>query len=492
MSTGKQETRQEKKPRRLEIRITGTVLAVILLGGLALAAAAYGTVEWYTAKSSFCGGSCHTMTEQYEAWQADTHHGENNDSDIQAECVDCHFLPGEHGSLKAKYEGLRHLAAYLYDKDAPLPIRPDIPDGACLSSGCHDKQKLAEKEIQFTEKVRFKHDVHLGNEMLNGQTLACDTCHMKVTEKKHFEVPGEICYLCHLKLEDHDIESAQMAQVGTQNILEISFANRSETSFNEGDSRCDICHTIPTEPLQRQLTAEETRTKKAITHQTMHEEGVPCESCHFEVVKGSGDVVTGNVVSNGCLRCHNRSDELLAAAEDGELMHNAHVETREADCFDCHISVEHKNRTDHLDSVREDCELCHADQHKYQKILLSGSPVTEDLDATPHLMFEVNTNCLGCHLKKDFRKGHAVRTASAETCVACHTEEHDDMLEDWKNQVTEEIKFIEEYETEVEEAFESARGRLNEDTVHDIEDLLKRGADLLDVVRVGNGVHNKK
>jgi len=88
------------------------------------------------------------MTEQYEAWQSDFHYKDNNPDGMQAECIDCHFLPGEKYGLKAKYEGLRHLAAYLYDKDAPLPIRPVIKDGACLQSGCHNRETVAQKEIQ--------------------------------------------------------------------------------------------------------------------------------------------------------------------------------------------------------------------------------------------------------------------------------------------------------------------------------------------------------
>lgn len=477
---------------RRRASITGAVALAIIAGILVLAVAAYGAVEWYTAQSSFCGGSCHTMTEQYDAWKRDTHHGANNDGGVEAGCVDCHFLPGEHGSLKAKYEGLRHLAAYLYDSKAPLPIRPVVPDGACLQSGCHDKNELAAREIQFTEKARFKHDVHLGDEALSGHSLACDSCHMKVSEKRHFEVPEDICFLCHLKLDRPLLETAEMAEMGAGKIMEISFAARPKTDFNQGLSRCDICHTIPTEPLQRQLSEEDTLTKEVVTHQSIAEAAVPCESCHFEVVKGTGEIEIGNVVSNGCFRCHNRSEELVASAHDGELMHTSHVDTRKADCFDCHNTVEHRNRTDHLDFVRNDCELCHADQHRFQKVLLAGIPVNENLSATPHLMYEVNTNCLGCHLKKTQSAGHPVRTASGETCVACHTERHGDMLNDWKAQISDEIAGVEDYEAEVTAAFESARETLDTELAAAVENAVREGKSMLDIVRFGNGVHNKK
>jgi hypothetical protein len=215
---------------------------------------------------------------------------------MQADCIDCHFLPGEHSSLKAKYEGMRHLAAYLYDPEAPLPIRPVIKDGACLQSGCHDREQVAAKEIQFTEKVRFKHEAHFDDQVLDGHQITCDTCHFKVTKDKHFEVPQDICYLCHLKLEKPTLEKAVMS--GGE-IMKISFVDRPAIDFNQGVSRCEICHEIPTRSLQSQLEiGDDSTTKKPITHQTMQEAGVACESCHFEVVNGGGEINTGNVVAS--------------------------------------------------------------------------------------------------------------------------------------------------------------------------------------------------
>jgi nitrate/TMAO reductase-like tetraheme cytochrome c subunit len=463
--------------------------ALIFTGIVVFLLTAWGGTEYYTAQSSFCGGSCHTMTEQYEAWQANYHYQDNNPDKMQAECIDCHFLPGEHGSLKAKYEGLRHLAAYLYDPDAPLPIRPVIKDGSCLQSGCHDRETVAQKEIQYTEKVRFKHEVHFTDKALDGQTITCDTCHFKTSEKEHFEVPAEICFLCHLKLEKPTLDKAQ---VSDGEFKQISFANRPAIDFNQGASRCDICHTIPTRSLQGQLDADDpASTSKPITHQTIQESGVACESCHFEVVKGSGEIETGNVVANGCLTCHNRSQTLLAAAGDREEMHDKHVPNK-ADCFDCHTVIEHKNRTDHLDFVRNDCQLCHVDQHKYQKLLLSGAPVDADISGAPHLMFEVNTNCMGCHLKKTLSNGHEVRSASGETCAACHSPQHRKMLDDWKETLVSEIADAAEVGAEARALLAELRENLDKDQFEQVESMIAKGDELVDIVRVGNGVHNKK
>ena len=479
---------------KIRFSLTWTSAALTAIVGAVVLFGAWTAQEAYTSRSEFCGGSCHTMTEQFVAWKNNSHHASKSKDGSQAECVDCHFLPGEKHGFKAKMEGLRHLAAYLYDKEAPLPIRPVIKDGACLQSGCHAVDKFQDKEIQFTEKVRFKHKAHFGDKALKDQKLTCDTCHFKVTAEKHFEVPKDICFLCHLKLEKPTLDVAAVEQVtiGEKAVEKISFTKRPSIDFNQGASKCDICHTIPTRSLQGQLSADDSRVK-AITHQTIKESGVACEGCHFEVVKGHGEINTGNVVSNGCLKCHNRSDELLAKSGDGPLMHDAHIATPRADCFDCHGVIEHKNRTDHLDFVREDCTLCHQDQHKYQKMLLAGIPVNEGINATPHLMFKVNTNCMGCHLKKDLNKGHAVRTGAPETCAACHTPEHKKMLSDWRKQVGNEIKAARELELEAQEALSAARlAGADPEKLQQAKEMIAAGQKYLEIVRIGNGVHNKK
>ncbi|MEG3617646.1 NapC/NirT family cytochrome c [Magnetovibrio sp. PR-2] len=462
------------------------VVGVIILGG-----ASYGGIEVYTAQSSFCGGSCHVMDEQDAAWKNSKHHASNSKDGTQAECVDCHFGPEGHGTFKAKMEGLRHLAAYLYDPNAPLPIRPVVKDENCTQ--CHAKEDFQDKELQFSDKkVRFKHKVHFSEKALEGQDVACEDCHFKTTAEKHFEVPQEICFLCHLKLDKPTLEKAVVASTPAEGIKRISFKTDPRVEFNEGKSKCSICHTIPTKPLQAQLS-EDDPNATPITHQTLQERGVPCESCHFDVVKGDGHVETGNVVSNGCLKCHNRSEKLLSTAQDKVKMHDTHIPTRTADCFDCHVKVEHKNQPDHYDFVRNDCQLCHQDQHKFQKILLTGAPVFEGSKGAPQLMDRVNTNCMACHVKKKMGKGHPVRTGSGEACVACHTKNHKKMLENWGLDVERNIKDVTEVAAEAQQALIMAvDAGADPKVVAEAKDLISKGQQLVDVVRIGNGVHNKK
>jgi len=463
-------------------------LAVLFVFGLG----GYGGVEYYTKTSEFCGGSCHSMTEQYVAWQNNRHHGARNDAGVEAGCVDCHFAPGEARSIKAKLEGARHLAAYLHDPTAPLPIRPKIPEAACVS--CHEKEALAPKEIKYTEKIRFKHGPHFGDKALEGQTLTCDDCHIKVTEEKHFEVPQDICFLCHLKLAKPVLDMAGTEETAGEPapIRRISFKQAEGVAFDQGPSKCALCHTIPTKSLQAQKQVGDPDDGQPITHQSLIERGVPCESCHFEVVKGHGEIETGNVVSNGCMRCHNRSDELLASSQDGRLMHSKHLGIRAADCFDCHSAIEHRNRTDHLDFVRQDCALCHQDQHKYQKMLLAGESIVDGLPRTPQLMAGVNTNCMACHIKIKEANGHRTRTGSGEACVGCHTDKHDLMLKEWRTDVEREIQAIREMRAEARQALDATATALPPESLAEAEALFREADQFLSVVEIGNGVHNKK
>ncbi len=129
---------------------------------------------------------------------------------------------------------------------------------------------------------------------------------------------------------------------------------------------------------------------------------------------------------------------------------------------------------------------------KYQKFLLAGLPIAEGIRTSPHLMYDVNTNCMGCHLKKKMSRGHAVRTGAPDTCAACHTPEHRKMLDDWKIQVEKEIAFTQEVEDEALQKLAAADGIIAAETLQEAGEMISAGQEFLNVVRVGNGVHNKK
>ncbi len=472
--------------------IAFAVLTVIL-------ASAWEGAEYYTSRNAFCGGSCHIMDEQYQAWKKSEHHAPGGDLEKQATCIECHFLPGQHASFKAKMQGLRHLAAYLYDRDAPMPIRPVVEDGACLRSGCHALEKLQDQEIKYGEKSIFKHKGHFEKETLKGQKLFCDTCHVKHSAAKHFEAPKDICFTCHLRpvrpLEDDQIPDQPKlikasldsgAAVGPDDGANNGVKYGATVSFNEGANKCSLCHTIPTKSLQQQLSVDD-KSKKPITHETLEKAGVPCESCHLHEITGSDEIKTDE-----CLDCHSASTALSSKGRDGKLMHDEHVAGRRADCLECHKPSQHGAKKDYLDGVRNACAACHRDQHRFQKMLLTGARVSQNVSPTPALMDAVKTNCAGCHTKAEHSKGQLVKTGSGETCAKCHTPDHSKMVDDWKKTLEREVDFVKETESEALEALGAAESKLDAATLQEAREMIAAGQKLFDVVRIGNGVHNKK
>ncbi|MDH3239648.1 MAG: NapC/NirT family cytochrome c [Alphaproteobacteria bacterium] len=466
-------------------------LAIAPVAVLVVLAGAWEGTEYYTSQNSFCGGSCHIMNEQYVAWQKSKHHALDGDPDKKAGCIDCHFLPGGKRTFKAKMQAARHLAAYLYDRDAPMPIRTVVKDGACLRSGCHAIEKFQDKEIKYGEKSTFKHKAHFEKEMLKGQKLFCDTCHMKYSAARHFETPKEICFACHFRpgtpREDTLIAGPPMP-------IKVSFGetaggglkNGSAVGFNTGPSKCSLCHTVPTKSLQQQLSVDD-RDKKPITHQTLETAGVPCESCHLHEV-----AVSDEMKIDECLDCHSASAALTAKERDGKLMHDEHVAGRRADCLDCHRPSRHGALADYLDAVQPVCNQCHSDTHRFQRILLAGQRVSENISPVAGLMNAVRTNCAGCHTESKHSKGQLVKTGSAETCAKCHTPEHRKMLDDWKKTLEREVGFTKELEVEALEALAAAEDKLGADKLQEAQQMIATGQELLSIVQIGNGVHNKK
>jgi nitrate/TMAO reductase-like tetraheme cytochrome c subunit len=466
-------------------------LVIASVGFIAVLASGWGGYEYYTSQSSFCGGSCHIMNEQYESWQKSKHYAPGGDKQKAAGCIECHFLPGEKQSFKATMEGARHLAAYLYDRDAHLPIRPVVKDGACMRSGCHAIEEFQDKIVKYGNNSTFKHKAHFEKDALKGQKLFCDTCHIKHSAEKHFETPKEICFTCHFRLESpqadgDDADQAKLVAASHNPGTTVSFNSRATVSFNKGANKCSLCHTIPTKSLQEQLSADDA-SKKPITHQTLEKAGVPCESCHLHEVVGTNQIKTDE-----CLDCHSASTDLSSKGKDGKLMHDEHVAGRRADCLDCHQPSQHGAKSDYLDPVRTTCVQCHADQHHFQRILLAGEAINENVSPTPALMHAVKTNCAACHIKPKHNKGQLVKAGSGETCVKCHTPEHDKMLEDWKQAMEREVGFVKETETEALEALAAAKDKLDAAKLKEVREMIAAGQELLNVVQVGNGVHNKK
>jgi len=445
----------------------------------------------------FCG-YCHVLTypgivqKGYELWKKGKHN--------KYGCVECHYPPKQAEKMipvsttDPAFEKT-HIPKKPPDRFSYLPLggetiktRPRIVDASCMTAGCHGKpeDKFKTKKIKFTEKVFFVHKPHLEKKnQIEGQKINCTSCHQHETENKKFEVTKASCHLCHFK----------------------------NTKFNQDRGKCELCHELPQKPIQ-------TSGEKPITHQMLKDAGVSCASCHLDVIQASGGagyeayfekgelkaalvIDAGRVDKENCLACH---DQPKALKEDRnkKLMHEKHVAIKNSRCFDCHRQVRHTRadlektiagkqpQVDLKQSIRNSCTLCHAEPHRYQRMLAEGLK-REGVLASPDPMFKARTNCLGCHIEsKRSGKGLSSMTASAETCVKCHTKDHRKMLKDWKTELAKELVYARDVEKEALEAFNRTKPKLSKEKLEQANQRIERGRDYLNIIEFGNGVHNKK
>ena len=427
-------------------KIILVILVMVIIGAIA----GIFTAEYYTAQPQFCG-SCHIMKKYYNQWAKDKHSGKG------VACVECHYAPGEHGTLTAKFKGLGQLFTYLGSKDKLVRKPAVVNDLSCMTADCHPKEKFADKKLKFTEKIPYIHKTHF-DKTVEGQTLHCSTCHQHVTPGKHFEVSRMACYLCHFK----------------------------EAKFNEGRAKCSLCHEIPDKPLQKLEEGAEP-SKKTITHKTLEEAKVSCESCHYQIIQGKG-----GIKKEDCFNCHEYSAEMLKKAEDKKSMHQEHVAAQNAGCFDCHMPIEHRE-AEFMEVARKDCSACHPDHHAQQKMLIAGTGGKGTEQDYPIRHFNVKVNCFACHTRDDYDiKGVQVMKGNPDNCAACHTEDEKKLVKKWKEDVFDILEETREIEQEALKAIEDARGKVPDSRIQKAMAMVAEGRENIKIVMAGGGIHNKK
>lgn len=423
---------------------------LIILALVIVVVAGVFTAEHYTAQPSFCG-SCHIMKPFYDSWAKDIHSKKN------ITCVDCHYPPGEKHALKSKFKGLGQLFTYLGTGTNVVRTPAKVSDLSCMTAECHPKEEFMDKKFQFTEKIPYVHNTHV-DKTIEGQALHCDTCHQHIRSEKHFEVPRVACYLCHFK----------------------------GAKFNEGRAKCSLCHVIPDKPFNKLEEGAEP-PEKFISHKTLEESKVPCESCHYQIIQGKG-----GIKKESCFNCHEYSAEMLKKADDKKLMHQEHVGSQEARCFDCHMPIEHKE-AEFMEVARKDCVACHPDHHVQQKMLIAGTGGKGIDQDYPIRHFNVKVNCFACHTRDDYDyKGVRVMKGNPENCVACHTEDEGKLVKKWKSDILDILEEVREIEREAVEAIEVAKGKLPAAKVKKAMAMVAEGQENIKIVVAGGGVHNKK
>jgi hypothetical protein len=375
-----------------------------------------------------------------------------------------------------------------------IQTRPRIVDASCMTANCHGKpeDEFKTKKIKFTDKVAFVHQPHLDKKnQIEGMQINCTSCHQHETDKKKFEVTQASCHLCH-------------------------FTN---AKFNEGRGKCELCHELPKKPIQ-------TSGQEPITHEMLKKAKVSCGGCHYDLIQASGRagyeayfeggvlktaivLGAGGITKESCLACHDQA-KTLKEIENKKLMHEKHVTIKTARCFDCHQPITHKKaelkqaaaakmakekstgeKLMRDQFIRDSCVLCHPEPHRLQRLLQAGLKL-KGVPETPGFHFNARATCMACHMEEGTtEKGEKTLKASAKACIACHPGRKT-LLKDWNTDLENVMKETLEVEQEALEALTEAKPKLSKAKLDKAKKMLKEGKEIFNVVRFGNGVHNKK
>ncbi|MBL7077427.1 MAG: NapC/NirT family cytochrome c [Kiritimatiellae bacterium] len=441
---------------------------LFIIGAILFQAVLIAGAEYATSRPSFCG-SCHIMDTYHETWEKSEHAEEG------VTCVDCHYAPGEHHTLKAKFKGLGQLFSYLGTTATTVQKAALVNDASCTAAGCHSTDEGTEEGQWMTNRIAFAsytrtdgseatvpfvHETHFAKEnWMEGQEKHCSLCHRRETADHHMEVAQKVCHLCHFKNE----------------------------ALNEKLSKCSLCHTIPVTPFRDDASDSD----ELITHQILEERGVACASCHLHEVRGNGVMR-----EQRCLECHENDQAIMQDASNAELMHEKHVAAQAANCFSCHEIIQHGRPPegfDHFDAALSDCKACHATPHQNKRLLISGTGGKGVDKPLPIKHHDMGMGCLACHIVDAVDdKGRGKKLATASVCINCHSEKEGALVAKWKSDVSEFLEEAFEYEQEALDALVQARGKLPQETITAAELLIQDGQTNLGIVNAGGGVHNKK
>lgn len=530
---------QRSRLRRFVRRAGAALLILLVVGGGAMA-----SMEYYTSRPRFCG-SCHIMQPYYDSWSADAHATKAN-----ARCVDCHYAPGEQHTIKAKMRGLSQVVTYFSGRAGGRRPRPHVQDSSCLREGCHKTPDFIDKPYAVKD-VKFVHNKHLQpdtaivqdnrqqmsalqqrlttamdpatfervdrltvqledpNELQEtvrrmleptGQTgllqatvdyvtrvrrdiryrqvadnLRCTTCHAFTGGKEHFTTRTSTCYACHFTGQP----------------------------FNTDTGECLKCHNppqieVPVHDKTLSETVGAARKAGTMDHSLIIEKKVDCRSCHADLVKG-----TGRVTRDRCAACHDLAkyftqfDEALSP-QTVALLHDKHVADLYAACTDCHDPIEHQLKPRNamqmaggfLEPIRENCAHCHPNHHLFQVEMLTGQPPAPIPPGGANAMFGSRVNCLGCHTRSTVDlKGTAVIEATKQACVICHSEDYEELFDQWVTRLQIRQKEVEQLRQHVDQVV-ARRGGMDQ-LPAEVRQTLETARATLTFVISAKGIHNR-
>lgn len=533
------------KPRRWRRRLKWmgilSGILVVCLGSL------LGTAEYYTAKPEFCG-SCHIMGPYYASWSKDAHSGKGH-----ADCVDCHYAPGEQHTFMAKFRGLSQLASYFSGRAGAGRPKARVNDASCLTSGCHGDGAFMNTELALGN-VTFTHAKHLDP---NGKITVTNVAKVAELRKRLFKDLGSE-RMTRLErvaeiigpAQDRDAKLAAWAEaeaVGGHQADVLAYAEALHTElrlkhleglkcsschqfdstlgghfsanlttcytchfmnqpFNANTGRCLSCHNPPAGVVavhSAAMPAAGPATSSApvvmMDHATILANNVNCASCHTDLIHGSG-----RVTLRDCQNCHDQDrffrDFNRLTTDVVIEYHRVHAAGQRARCNDCHQVIEHKllpladprDAGALLQPVRQNCQHCHPDHHREQvEMLLGQGGGAEHVPGIPSQMTGSRANCQACHVQPGADlKDDAVIRGTLESCRGCHSAEYEQLFAQWQQSLKARLQEAHDLLTTTQQRL-AAAPRPQDAAGAEVARLVERARQNIHFVTTANGIHNK-
>ncbi|MFQ6108403.1 MAG: cytochrome c3 family protein [Candidatus Aminicenantales bacterium] len=238
-------------------------------------------------------------------------------------------------------------------------------------------------------------------------------------------------------------------------------------------SDCSHCH------HKEDLISEKT---SRYNHTLVFENGFDCNKCHSHILVGDGEVPREN-----CYKCHWET-ERLNKYDDTDLMHNTHIYLHKIECNQCHLDIQHKVVKE-LDAIA-DCQTCHPDYHKAQKVLFMGEGGKGIPHPEPNIMLEKGLSCKGCHIFHEEKGGRVIKSetliSKAQACESCHGKGFARIMKDWEISTEKKLNKIRNIYKRAAQEIKATRNAKRKKA----QRWLEEAAFNIDIVERGKGVHN--
>lgn len=406
----------------------------------------------YSTTPQFCN-SCHIMRPYYASWLA-SNHGKKG-----VGCIDCHYEPGFKGTIRAKFIGFAQLTNYVTATYSTKPAA-EISDESCLS--CHEDE-IVDDNLEFRKGIAFSHKHHLSG-LRRGKKLRCTSCHSQIVQGRHITVSESTCFVCHFKAAEGGISEKEQVQLARM-------------------TECTNCHS-------HEVIGPDTPHD----HGRFIREGVDCRQCHFNIVRGQGQV--SDVSCQACHAITVETMESLASqvasyhvsekerkcidCHEAGGLHKLHVEKRKVECFDCHESIAHRLETPEQ-IISPACSVCHQQEHDAQKRLFVGMTEEKDIPGVSRRIHG-HMACAGCHRRESDAPPEDGKTVipRSDVCVSCHGKAYQGLLENWNREFSRRAgnirKAVHTLGTDVEQ-------------VSDVRTVVDIRSELSEIAEA-NGIHN--